>query len=79
MKNRMSDVRDHLVAAMEALADDEKPMDIDRAKAISDVAQTYINAVKVEVDAYKMAGLDTVPESIAPAGPLRLVHGSKTA
>lgn len=64
MKNRMVDVRDHLVATLEALCCDEKPMDIARAKAVAEVAQTYINAAKVEVDAYKVAGLDTVPSYI---------------
>ncbi len=31
-------------------------MDIDRAKAINDVAQTIINSAKVEVDALKIIG-----------------------
>lgn len=76
MKNRMADVRDHLVATLEALQDSENPMDLARAKTVSDVAQTYINAVKVEVDAYRAADLATVPESIAlPASRPRLVSG----
>lgn len=50
MKNKIEDLRNHLFAALEALADEENPMDIDRAKAISDVAQTIINSAKVEVE-----------------------------
>jgi len=50
MKNKMEDLRNHLFATIEALSDEDKPMDIDRAKAISDVAQTIINTAKVEVD-----------------------------
>jgi len=50
MKNKMEDLRNHLFATIEALSDEDKPMDIDRAKAISDVAQTIINSAKVEVD-----------------------------
>lgn len=50
MKNKIEDLRDHLFATLEALQDDDKPMDIARAKAISTVAQTIINSAKVEVD-----------------------------
>lgn len=56
MKNKMEDLRNHLFATIEALADDEKPMDIDRAKAISDVAQTIINSAKIEVDFLNKVG-----------------------
>ena len=56
MKNKIEDLRNHLFAALEALGDKENPMDIERAKAISDVAQTIINSAKVEVDYLKVAG-----------------------
>jgi len=56
VKNKIEDLRNHLFAALEALADKENPMDIDRAKAISDVAQTIINSAKVEVDYLKEVG-----------------------
>jgi hypothetical protein len=40
--------------------DEEKPMDLDRAKAISDVAQTIINSAKVEVEFInKVGGIGT--------------------
>jgi len=32
------------------LKDEDKPMDIERAKAVVNVAQTVINSAKVEVD-----------------------------
>lgn len=57
MKNRIQDLRDHLFATIEALRDEEKPMDLARAKAISDVAQTIINSAKVEVEAMQALGL----------------------
>jgi len=50
MKNRIEDLRNHLFATLEALRDEENPMDVERAKAVSDVAQTMINSAKVEVD-----------------------------
>lgn len=51
MQNKITDLRNHLFATLESLADSENPMALDRAKAIADVAQTIINSAKVEVDA----------------------------
>lgn len=56
MKNKIEDLRNHLFAALEALGDKESPMEIERAHAIADVAQTIINSAKVEVDYMKIAG-----------------------
>lgn len=57
MKNKMADVRDHLVAMMELLGEKEATeLDIAKAKAISDLAQTYTNTVKVELQAREMVG-----------------------
>lgn len=56
MKNKIEDLRNHLFATLEALADKDDPMDLDRAKAISDVAQTIINSAKVEVDFINKVG-----------------------
>lgn len=53
MKNKIEDLRNHLFAALEGLADTDNPMDIARAKAISDVAQTIINSAKVECEFLK--------------------------
>ena len=52
-KNKINDLRDHLFETLEALKDPEKPMDLERAKVISEVAQTIINSAKVEVDLVK--------------------------
>ena len=49
-KNKIEDLRNHLFATLEALLDEEKPMEIDRAKAVADVAQVIVNSAKVEVD-----------------------------
>lgn len=50
MKNKIEDLRNHLFATIEGLLDEEKPLDIDRAKAICEVGQVIINSAKVEVD-----------------------------
>ena len=56
MKNKIDDLRNHLFATIEALQDEDDPMDLDRARAISDVAQTIINSAKVEVDFLRATG-----------------------
>lgn len=56
MKDKISDLRAHLFATLEALRDEDKPMDLDRARAIAEVAQTIINTAKVEVDYIEAVG-----------------------
>ena len=52
-KNKITDLRDHLFETIEALRDEDKPMDLDRARAICQTAQVIINSAKVEVDMAK--------------------------
>jgi hypothetical protein len=56
MKNKMSDLRNHLFEVLEALKDRDQPMEIERAKVISDVAQTLINSAKVELQFIELIG-----------------------
>jgi|WetSurMetagenome_2_1015567.scaffolds.fasta_scaffold96764_2 hypothetical protein len=49
-------MRSVLFDTLRALSDKDKPMDIERAAAIKDVAQVIINSAKVEVDALKIIG-----------------------
>lgn len=56
MKNKIEDLRNHLFVTLEALLDESKPMDLDRAKAVADVAQVLVNSAKVEVDFIKATG-----------------------
>jgi len=84
VKNKIEDLRNHLFATLEALQDQDKPMDLARAKVIADVAQTVINSAKVEVDFINAVGgikaastgfipLVEAPVPAAPTGP-RLAH-----
>lgn len=57
-KNTIVDLRNHLFAALEALQDKEKPMEIDRARAICGVAGKIIDAAKVEVKFYEVTGAE---------------------
>lgn len=52
----MTDVREALIAALKGLGDKDAPLDIERAKAISEVAQTLINSAKVEVEYLRTIG-----------------------
>ena len=71
MKNKIEDVRNHLVACMEALNQEEQTEEqskfaIERAKAMSGLATSFTNAVKVELDAVRLADeVGMLPASIA--------------
>lgn len=56
MRNKIEDLRNHLFATIESLQDEDKPLDIHRAKAIADVAQVIVNSAKIEVDFLKATG-----------------------
>lgn len=42
MKNKIEDLRNHLFTALEGLSDQEKPMEIERARAIVDSAKAEV-------------------------------------
>lgn len=73
MKNKIEDLRNHLFATLEALQDEKDPMDIARAKAIADVAQTIINSAAVEVKMLQVTGRKTgsgfLPDATALPAP----------
>lgn len=48
MRNKIEDLRNHLFATLEDLRDEEKPLDIERAKAIVCVAQVLVDSAKAE-------------------------------
>ena len=66
-KNDITNLRAHLFDTLTALKDKEKPMDLDRAKAIADVAQVIINTAKAENDFMKISGNCSGTDFIAPA------------
>jgi hypothetical protein len=55
-RNKLEDVRNHLFATLESLMDSDDPMEVNRAKAVADVAQTIINSAKLELDFVKVTG-----------------------
>ena len=87
-RNKVSDLRDHLFASIEALRDaDPKDLEreIARARAVSGVAQVIIESAKVEVDlvsAVGASGLGTNFMSLPPEESRelpRLVSGEREA
>ena len=55
----INELRDHLFATLRGLRDKEAPMDLDRARAISQVAGTIIDSARVEVEFAKVTGQQT--------------------
>jgi hypothetical protein len=51
-RNKIEDLRDHLFEIIEMLKDND--MELDKAKAIADIAQVIVNSAKVEVDFIKV-------------------------
>lgn len=54
--NNIETLRKHLFQAIEGLQDRENPLEIERAKAVAEIAQVIINSAKVEVEHQKIAG-----------------------
>lgn len=67
-KNKIGDLRDHLFETLEALKDSEKPMEIDRANAVANVARQIIDSAKVEVEYAKVTGAISTSGFIPEAG-----------
>lgn len=55
-KNKIDDLRNHLFETLEALKDEEKPMDLARALAVAEVAKVLVESAKVEVSFLKATG-----------------------
>jgi hypothetical protein len=55
MKNKMTDLRNHLFEVIERLKDPEEAdrMNIETARQITETAQVIVNSAKVEVDFLK--------------------------
>lgn len=56
MRETIADLRASLFAAMRGLTDKDNPIEIERARAVSDIAQTIINTAKVEIEHLKITG-----------------------
>lgn len=75
MKNKMQDLRDHLFAQLENLADKDTPVDLDRVKAMTEISKVLVDSAKVEVgflnamgSKYSTGFIESKPELPAPQG-----------
>lgn len=80
----MNDVRDFLMKQLKELADsdatpEEMALKIERAKASSMVAGTFIASVKCEIDAIETAHeTGKLAGAVAQPQPLRIVNGGRS-
>ncbi len=76
--NDIAELRSHLFDALRGLKDKAAPMDIDRARAVSEVAKTLIESAKVECDYLRITGETEGTGFIrTESGPLRIVDRDK--
>lgn len=74
-RHDVAELRRHLFETIAALRDKEAPMDIARARAVSEVAQVIIDSARVEVDAARVmkkapnSGFLTLPAAAPAEGP----------
>jgi hypothetical protein len=62
VKNKLTDLRNHLFETLEALKDKNDPMELERARVIGEVARTVIDTARVEVQYRKWIDMET-PQS----------------
>lgn len=70
MKNKIEDLRNHLFATLEDLRDEDKPLDIERAKAVVAVAQVIVESAKAENTFIQITG--GTGSGFIPEQPLQL-------
>ncbi|NOS92467.1 MAG: hypothetical protein HOP30_11130 [Cyclobacteriaceae bacterium] len=62
MRNKIEDLRNHMFAALEKLAEaettEEMAKELERSKGIADLGKVIIDSAKVEVDLVKAIGGD---------------------
>ena len=73
----ITDMRAHLMQTLAALRDRDNPMDVDRARAVAQVAGVLVDSAKVEVDYIKATGATGDSLFISPlnSDPGRLLNG----
>ncbi|NIF51439.1 hypothetical protein [Burkholderia sp. Ax-1724] len=71
----ITDMREHLMQTLASLRDRDNPMDVERARAVAQVASVLVDSAKVEVDYIKATGATGNSLFISPlnADPSRLL------
>lgn len=72
MKNKLSDLRDHLFAQLEAVreaADEDLAKEVSRAQSVSDISRVLIESAKVEIDYFRHVGGENSASSFIESKP----------
>lgn len=56
MKDDITELRSHLFQTLRDLRDKQSPMDVDRARVVSQVAGALIDSARVEIDFLRVTG-----------------------
>ena len=56
MKNKLSDLRDHLFSVLEGLTDSEAPLDVERAKVALEAGRVLVETGKLECRFLELVG-----------------------
>lgn len=67
-QRQIDDLRDKLFDTLDRLNDKDNPMEIERAKAVAEVAQVIINSAKVEVEFIRQSGNPRTGTGFIPDG-----------
>ena len=76
----ITDLREQLMQTLADLRNRENPMDVDRARAVAQVANVLVDTAKVEVDYIKATGAQGDSLFISPlnSDPERLLSGGES-
>ena len=72
MKNKLTDLRDHLFAQLEAVreaTDENLAKEVSRATSVSDISRVLIESAKVEIDYYRHIGGENSASSFIESKP----------
>lgn len=72
MKNKLSDLRDHLFAQLEAVReadDDSLAKEVQRAQSVSDISRVLIESAKVEIDYFRHIGGENLASTFIESKP----------
>ena len=72
MKNKLSDLRDHLFAQLEAVreaTDEDLAKEVQRASSVSDISRVLIESAKVEIDYFRHVGGEKSASSFIESKP----------
>ena len=72
MKNKLSDLRDHLFAQLEAVreaSDENLQKEVQRAQSVSDIGRVLIDSAKVEIEYFRHIGGENSSSSFIESKP----------